>query len=431
MRFAKVVRLDLVTGKNVSKGGEKEYNNTRISRFKESSEGLLIMKFFVRRAVILLILFNLLATIGRAQIPPFPTDPYLDSWSFYDPTNWYSDLGFAPAGFTNIVCDTSCWSSDDGVLDCNGLILDATNTAYLNYHIVDDGNTNLLCAAGTIWFWFSPDWDSESQGGTGPGNWGEFIDAGAWTSNAVYGYWGLAVDPAGDNLYFSGQTNGATTNYLNVPISWNAGSWHLIALAYTPTNSILYVDGAVATNGIGVIYPPSPEVLTNSGFFIGSDYSGNAQARGEFVDVESDFQTPELQPMGYRGVYTNMAVSNPTGNIVNFINPEDKVIGYWFDAQEEFKPSINYFYNGTNTTYFDEYIVTDSQESRANVARARTLAVGAQTGVQGVIGSTIDLNTQFGFNGTTTDEHSAQWTRPIQTSYLYYKQVLLEIEPTP
>ena len=201
------------------------------------------------------------------------------------------------------------WSSDDGVLDCNGLILDSADAAFLNYKTVEsDGNTNLMCQAGTIWFWFSPDWDSESAGtgGSGPGNWGDFIDAGAWTSNAMFGYWGLSVDPAGNNLYFSGQTNGATTNYLNFPISWTAGSWHLIGLTYTPTNSILYVDGQFATNGIGVIYPPSQYVLTNSGFFIGSDYSGNAQARGEFVDVEA-WSDPIFQQLFLRLLQPDVA----------------------------------------------------------------------------------------------------------------------------
>ena len=254
---------------------------------------------------------------SHAQIPPFPTDPYLDSWSFYDPTNWYSDLGYAPIGFTNIIRDESSFASDDGVLNCNGLILDSTNAAFLSYKTIQSpGNTNVLCQAGTIWFWFSSDWDSESQGGMGPGNWGDFIDVGAWTSNAVFGYWGLSVDPAGDNIYFSGQTNGASTNYLSYPISWNAGSWHLIGLTYTPTNSILYVDGQFATNGIGVIYPPSRYVLTNSSFSIGSDgLTGMQQARGEFVDVETwsdiysvdDFSNyyaqmlPEIGGIGFGG----------------------------------------------------------------------------------------------------------------------------------
>jgi hypothetical protein len=242
---------------------------------------------------------------SRAQIPPFPTDPYLDSWSFYDPTNWLSDLGYAPTGFTNIICDQSSFASDDGVLDCNGLILDSTNAAYLNYKVVEsDGNTNLMCQAGTIWFWFSPDWDSENQGGTGPGDWGRFIDVGAYTTNAVFGWWSLLVSPDGNTIYFSGQTNGASTNYLNAPISWNALSWHLIGLTYTATNSILYVDGQLATNGIGVIYPPSQYVLTNSGFNIGSDcLTGTKQARGEFVDVEAWAYEPGMYDASYFSNY--------------------------------------------------------------------------------------------------------------------------------
>jgi len=82
------------------------------------------------------------------------------------------------------------------------------------------------------------------------------------------------------------------------------------------------------------------------------------------------------------------------------------------------------------------YIVTDTEESRANVSRSRTMAIGAQgiesgETAQGIMSSTVDLNAQFGFNGSTTDEHSAQWTRPIQTSLLYYKQILIQIQPAP
>ena len=120
------------------------------------------------------LLFPVTSTFSQDLMPP--PDPYLDSWSFYDPTNWFSDMGYAPIGFsTNIVCDTSCWSSDDGVLDCNGLILDSTNAAYLNYNVVEHNEfTNLICSAGTLWFWFSPDWDSQNLGGSGPGDWGRF-----------------------------------------------------------------------------------------------------------------------------------------------------------------------------------------------------------------------------------------------------------------
>src|SRR6266700_3301126 len=98
-----------------------------------------------------------------AQLPPFPSLPVSESWSFYDPTNWFSDDGRAPIAFTNIVCDQSAWSSDDGILDCNGLILDSTNAAFLNYRVVEtNGHANLSLAPGAVWFWFSPNWTSAS-----------------------------------------------------------------------------------------------------------------------------------------------------------------------------------------------------------------------------------------------------------------------------
>jgi hypothetical protein len=247
------------------------------------------MKNLMKIAGALFISLLLWCAPASAQtLPPFPVDPFLDSWSFYDATGWASDLGYLPIGFTNIVNDDSCWASDDGVLDCNGLLVDSSDPAFLNYKTVEsDGHTNLICSAGIIWFWFSPDFDSESQGGTGPGDWGRFVDVGAWTSNAVFGWWSLLMSPDGNNIYFSGQTNGVGTNYLTCPISWTAGSWHLVGLTYSATNSVLYLDGEVATNGLGVIYPPNHGVLTN-GFWIGSDsYSGTQQARGEFVDFEA------------------------------------------------------------------------------------------------------------------------------------------------
>jgi hypothetical protein len=65
------------------------------------------------------------------------------------------------------------------------------------------------------------------------------------------------------------------------------------------------------------------------------------------------------------------------------------------------------------------------------VSRARSLSIG-QSGPasgHGVIQSAFDLNANFGLFNSDIDEHSAGWTRPIQTSYLYYNQVLTQIQP--
>jgi hypothetical protein len=174
--------------------------------------------------------------------------------------------------------------------------------------------------------------------------------------------------------------------------------------------------------------------ILTQGALPASCYDINAPTNSTLVGRESYFRTPEWQPMGYHGVYTNLP-----GNFVNFFNSQDAVLNYWYYAQEFFKPSIGYAYNGTNSSFtgaFSSYTVTDPQESRSEVSRSRTLSIGAQglapgETKQGIMSSTIDLHAQFGFDGSTTDEHSAQWTRPIQNSFLYYKQILIQILPAP
>ena len=178
--------------------------------------------------------------------------------------------------------------------------------------------------------------------------------------------------------------------------------------------------------------------ILTQGALPASAYDVNAPVDDDIASYEGSRPTPEWQPMGYRGIYTNF-----TGRIVNFYNPQDGVLNYWVTDQKLLKPSVYfdtsyYFYNGTNS-YFDppfsaNYLVTDPEESRADVSRSRTLPIG-QSGPasgHGVIQSAVDLNANFGFNSDIS-EHSAQWTRPIQTSRPYFQQVLrsCQIIPAP
>lgn len=81
-------------------------------------------------------------------------------------------------------------------------------------------------------------------------------------------------------------------------------------------------------------------------------------------------------------------------------------------------------------TFGSHYTVTDMQEIKSMVARSRSKAVGAQGGLHGVIGGAVDLVSNFGF-GTTRDDHSAQFTRPIQTVLPYYRQMLTSYQILP
>jgi hypothetical protein len=170
----------------------------------------------------------------------------------------------------------------------NSLLLDGTNAAWLQYNTVEgDGTTNLTIRSGTVMFWFSPSWSGTNAGGSGPGEWGRLIEAGYYTTNASYGWWSLYVDPAGANIYFSAQTNnGSSVTYVSAPITWTNDTWHHIAIAYSPTETILYLDGNPAADGPGITARPGPDVWAE-GFFIGSDGDGLNQARGMYDSLST------------------------------------------------------------------------------------------------------------------------------------------------
>jgi hypothetical protein len=212
------------------------------------------------------------ASPAQGITPPPDPNFQLNTWSF-DDTSWYSDLGYAPLSFTNL--------NNPPSFDGNAVQVDSTNAASLQYNIVEsDGTTNLTFNQGTIEVWVLPDWNS----GTGSGNWGRLIDVGAYSTNTPSSWWSLYFSPDGSSLYFSSETNGVFTNYLNYPISWDTNTWHFVALTYNRFRSQLYVDGQLATNGAGAFYLPSANVVSN-GFFVGSDNTGMAQSRSLIDDL--------------------------------------------------------------------------------------------------------------------------------------------------
>src|ERR1017187_3557137 len=121
-----------------------------------------------------------------------PTYTLLDSWSFYDNSNWTSDKGHAPVSFTNL--DFSNLGSG------SSLVVDSANPAWLQYNIFEnDGKTNLTVDAGTVMFWFGPSWSGTNQGGTGPGVYGRLLEVGGYTPDSSFGWWSLYVDDVGAN----------------------------------------------------------------------------------------------------------------------------------------------------------------------------------------------------------------------------------------
>ena len=187
---------------------------------------------------------------------------------------------------------------------------------------------------------------------------------------------------------------------------------------------------------------PFDTYIITQGAIPANSYDVNAPTDSTLLTAESVYGTPELQPMGYQGVYTNF-----TGRIFNFYNPYDPVLAVWIADQAAGKPdgyanhllsplASYYSYDGANgwnngmfSGMFSSILVTDPQESRAMISRSLTESVGRSSAAQGVIQSGIDLNAQFGFFNSFPGDHSAQWVWPIQTCLPYYIQILNSIKP--
>ena len=86
-------------------------------------------------------------------------------WTFNNTNTWVGVGGQLPLVATN-VNGVPDWSS-------NAVQIDSTNLAIISYNIAEtNGNTNIDCRAGSVLFWFKPDWSSVNAGGNGPGGLG-------------------------------------------------------------------------------------------------------------------------------------------------------------------------------------------------------------------------------------------------------------------
>jgi hypothetical protein len=261
------------------------------------------MKILNLRWLGLLILFLRVSAYG-VNPPPFPTEFF----QFF-PTNYITDYGSVPATYTTNLVTTNVTI---GPFYGDVLILDTTNLnpASLAYFVQDTNwISNIAFDTGDLFFLFEPNWSSVSQGGTGPGATAGavsyLIAGGDWTSGSPNGLFRIYIDAAGSNIFFGGIKTGVTNTYASAPISWSSNSWHEIGVSYSvhPSQSKIYLDGGLAATGTAVSYVPvlstnSLGFYTNT-FYIGSDNTGYAQARGAFYNLDT------WSGQVYGGYYTN------------------------------------------------------------------------------------------------------------------------------
>jgi predicted esterase len=190
---------------------------------------------------------------------------------------------------------------------------------------------------------------------------------------------------------------------------------------------------------------PFDNYIITQGAIPAQSFDGNAPTLQKLLDVDAAKPTPSSAAQGgYNQCFTNIS-----GNVVNFFNTNDYALvsgtyltvqANWEENQRSLKPALTtasdgfvnyYYYSGTNSirvhAVFSVYttnVLADVAEIRSMVARSRTAAVGGQGGLSGAIDVGLDLREKFGFD-RTRDEHSAQFTRPIQSVWRYYDEAIL------
>ena len=140
---------------------------------------------------------------------------------------------------------------------------------------------NFTCGTGTIRFWFRPNWGSASLDGRGPAGFARLVEMVSLNGATSTVWWSLYATPDGTALYCSGQGRTGPTDLLKTEIQWAAETWHLVALTYNPTNSTLFVDGALAALGDPLPVPPIPSA-PEMALVLGSDLTGTGLAQGHF-----------------------------------------------------------------------------------------------------------------------------------------------------
>jgi hypothetical protein len=143
------------------------------------------------------------------------------------------------------------------------------------------------------------------------------------------------VDAGGNNIYFSTQTNDLSSNfwtYVSAPISWNTNFFHFIVLTYCATNTALYLDDTLVTNGPPMAVYPGLNALTN-GFWIGSSSNGLNQSHGLF-DLVATYNYP--------------LDSNDIDAMFNWYYPNYVMNPYNIDYMDFNSSSLNFSGYGTN-----------------------------------------------------------------------------------
>jgi hypothetical protein len=133
---------------------------------------------------------------------------------------------------------------------------------------------------GALRFWYRPDYGSEA----GAGQTATLAALVTIKGETELLWWSLLVSADGRELHLVCQTESGPESCLKTAVNWQAGSWHMVTLGFTPTNSALFVDDQFAAVGDGVATIPN-ELAPDTSLVVGSSPAGDLPAQGQIEEL--------------------------------------------------------------------------------------------------------------------------------------------------
>ena len=132
---------------------------------------------------------------------------------------------------------------------------------------------NLDPQRGTLRMWYRPEYTS----GSGPGHLARLLTLVSARDQAIALWWSLTVSADGSCLQLVCETTNGPAACASAPVSFQAGTWHMLTLGYTETNCAVFLDDQEVAVGGGLLTVP-PAAAPFSSLIIGSGLSGEVAA---------------------------------------------------------------------------------------------------------------------------------------------------------
>ncbi|HNW08043.1 MAG TPA: hypothetical protein PK202_13930 [Verrucomicrobiota bacterium] len=227
--------------------------------------------------------FAIFALLFLLGIAPALAKPRLPAPPWPEIGNLFCESFDQPYSFpTNQTIDSAVWAES---WSGYSLVRSRPPVQPFTVPMVNPGTNrtlNLDPERGAIRIWYQPAWSGGWTGqGTGPGDLARLLTLVSTNRRASAEWWSMVITPDGNELHVVCETETGPVSCLSTLINWEAGSWHMLAVGYTPTNSALIVDGQVVATGNGL--PSLPlEAMPHTTLVIGSDLAGRNTAKGQF-----------------------------------------------------------------------------------------------------------------------------------------------------